>query len=100
MRGNQANAIFPFMIKTPEDLQLLIARRVTQIRERRGMTREELSGVSGVSPDDMEKFERSGEITLLSLIKIVTALDIRNELEHLYEDVPPMSIEEVIRGQG
>ena len=31
--------------------------------------------------------------------KIATALGLNNELEHLFEDVPPLSIEEIIRGQ-
>lgn len=92
--------IFSFMIKTPQDLQILIAERVTEIRKRRDISQQKLSQESGLSLEDVEKFEQSGEITLLSLIKIATALDIRDELEHLYENVPPLSIEEVIRGQN
>lgn len=55
--------------------------------------------MSGVSLGSVKRFEQSGEISLLSLIKIATALEIDNELEHLFEDVPPLSIEEIIRGQ-
>lgn len=47
----------------------------------------------------MKGFERSGEISFLSLIKIAAALELNGELEHLFEDVPPTSIEEIIRGQ-
>lgn len=71
---------FSFMIKTPEDLQLLIAERVMEIRRRRGMSLQELSRISGVDMENVEKFEQSGEITLRSLIKIATALDIRGDI--------------------
>lgn len=47
----------------------------------------------------VKRFERSGEISFLSLIKIATALELEEELEHLFVDVPPASIEEIIRGQ-
>ena len=55
--------------------------------------------MSGVSLGSVKRFERSGEISFLSLIKIAAALGINNELEHLFEDVPPLSIEEIIREQ-
>lgn len=52
-----------------------------------------------MSLGSVKRFERSGEISFLSLIKIAAALELNEELEHLFEDVPPMSIEEIIRGQ-
>lgn len=58
-----------------------------------------LSKTPGVSLGSVKRFERSGEISFLSLIKIATALELNEELEHLFEDVPPVSIEEIIRGQ-
>ena len=45
----------------------------------------------------VKRFEQSGEISLLSLIKIAIALDISDQLECLFEDIPPASIEEIIR---
>lgn len=43
-------------------------------------------------------FDRSGEISLISLTKIAYALDISNELEDLFSQIPPQSIEEIING--
>ncbi|MDE7444425.1 MAG: helix-turn-helix domain-containing protein [Lachnospiraceae bacterium] len=90
---------FSFLQKTPGELQTLIAERVRMIRRRRKISQKKLSELSGVSLGSVKRFEQSGEISFLSLIKIATALGLNNELEHLFEDVPPLSIEEIIRGQ-
>ncbi|MBD5462265.1 MAG: helix-turn-helix transcriptional regulator [Lachnospiraceae bacterium] len=90
---------FSFLQKTPGELQTLIAERVRMIRKRRKISQKKLSELSGVSLGSVKRFEQSGEISFLSLIKIATALGLNNELEHLFEDVPPLSIEEIIRGQ-
>lgn len=90
---------FSFLQKTPGELQTLIAERVRMIRRRRKISQKKLSELSGVSFGSVKRFEQSGEISFLSLIKIATALGLNNELEHLFEDVPPLSIEEIIRGQ-
>jgi len=47
----------------------------------------------------VKRFERSGEISFLSLIKITFALGLNEELERLFEEAPPLSIEEIIHGQ-
>lgn len=90
---------FSFLQKTPGELQTLIAERVRMIRRRRKISQKKLSELSGVSLGSVKRFEQSGEISFLSLIKIATALGLNNELEHLFEDAPPLSIEEIIRGQ-
>lgn len=58
-----------------------------------------MSELSGVSLGSVKRFEQSGEISFLSLIKIATALGLSKELQHLFEDVPLLSIEEIICGQ-
>lgn len=78
---------------------MLIAGRIRAIRRRRKISQRKLSELSGVSLGSLKRFEQSGEISFLSLIKIATVLDLGSELEHLFEDVPPLSIEEIIRGQ-
>lgn len=93
------NTTFSFLSKTPGEIQKLIAGRIRAIRRRRKISQEKLSRLSGVSLGSVKRFEQSGEISFLSLIKIATALKLNEELEHLFEDVPPASIEEIIRGQ-
>lgn len=93
------NTTFSFLSKTPGEIQKLIAERIRIIRRRRKISQKKLSELSGVSLGSVKRFEQSGEVSFLSLIKIATALGLNNELEHLFEDVPPLSIEEIIRGQ-
>ncbi len=93
------NTTFSFLSKTPGEIQKLIAERIRTIRRRRKISQKRMSELSGVSLGSVKRFEQSGEISFLSLIKIATVLDLNNELEHLFEDVPPLSIEEIIHGQ-
>lgn len=93
------NTNFPFLQKTPGEIQTLIAGRIRMIRRRRKISQKKLSELSGVSLGSLKRFEQSGEVSFLSLIKIAAALGLNKELEHLFEDVPPLSIEEIIRGQ-
>jgi len=87
---------FNFMQKTPSEINMLIARRIRTIRKRRKMSQIRLSEKSGVSLGSVKRFEQSGEISLISLTKIAIALEINQELEHLFEDVPPLSIKELL----
>ncbi len=93
------NTTFSFLKKTPVEIQMQIAGRIRAVRRKRKISQKKLSQLSGVSLGSLKRFEQKGEVSFLSLIKIATVLGLDNELEHLFEDVPPLSIEEVIRGQ-
>ena len=88
---------YNFLTKTPREIDQLIASRIRGIRKRRKISQKRLSEKSGVSLGSVKRFEQSGEISLLSLIKIAIALDISDQLECLFEDIPLASIEEIIR---
>lgn len=90
------NTSFTFLRKTPPEIERQIAERIRDIRKRRKISQQKLSELSGVSLGSLKRFEQSGEISLLSLIKIAIALDISEELERLFADAPPLSIEEII----
>ena len=92
------NTTFIFK-KTPKEINMVIADRIRTIRKRRRMSQVELSEKSGVSLGSVKRFERSGDISLISLTKIAKALDISNELENLFAEVKPQSIEEILNGQ-
>lgn len=69
------------------------------MRKRKKITQKQLTARSGVSLGSLKRFEQSGEISLQSLTKIAIALDVENELEDLFNNVPFASIEEVINEQ-
>ncbi len=86
--------------KTPGEINKLIAGRIVAIRKRRKLSQNKLSEKSGVSLGSVKRFEQSGEISLISLTKIAIALEIHQELEELFAEIPYLSIEEIINEQN
>ncbi len=76
-----------------------IAQKIVRLRKRKKITQKQLAARSGVSLGSLKRFEQSGEISLQSLTKIAIALDVENELEGLFDNVPFASIEEEINEQ-
>ena len=85
--------------KTWTEINNDIARKIVRLRKRKKITQKQLAIRSGVSLGSLKRFEQSGEISLQSLTKIAIALDVEEELENLFDNVPFASIEEVINEQ-
>ena len=85
--------------KTWTEINNDIAQKIVRLRKRKKITQEQLAARSGVSLGSLKRFEQNGEISLQSLTKIAIALDVENELEDLFNNVPFASIEEVINEQ-
>lgn len=85
--------------KTWTEINNNIAQKIVRLRKRKKITQKQLAARSGVSLGSLKRFEQSGEISLQSLTKIAIALDVENEFEDLFNNVPFASIEEVINEQ-
>ena len=85
--------------KTWNEIDNDIAQKIVRLRKRKKITQKQLAARSGVSLGSLKRFEQSGEISLQSLTKIAIALDVENELEGLFDNVPFASIEEIINEQ-
>lgn len=85
--------------KTWTEINNDIEQKIVRLRKRKKITQKQLAARSGVSLGSLKRFEQSGEISLQSLTKIAIALDVENELEDLFNNVPFASIEEVINEQ-
>ena len=85
--------------KTWTEINNDIAQKIVRLRKRKKITQKQLAARSGVSLGSLKRFEQSGEISLQSLTKIAIALDVENELEDLFNNVPFASLEEVINEQ-
>ena len=85
--------------KTWTEINNDIAQKIVRLRKRKKITQKQLAVRSGVSLGSLKRFEQSGEISLQSLTKIAIALDVENELEDLFNNVPFASFEEVINEQ-
>ena len=82
--------------ETPEETILDLANRVKRIRKRRKISQEELSIKSDVSFGSIKRFESTGQISLISLVKITYALDLVDEIKNLFTNVEYTSIDEVL----
>ena len=86
--------------KTPNEINRIIAKNITNLRKRKKISQKELSLKSGVSYGSIRRFENEGEISLISLTKIAIALDVNEELEELFSNVSYDSIQEIINDQS
>ena len=64
-----------FVWETPEEINMALAKRLSQIRRRRNLSQQALSEKSNVSFGSIKRFETTGQISLISLTKLCVALD-------------------------
>ncbi len=88
-----------YIWETPEEINLIVASNVKNIRKRKGISQQKLSELTGVSYGSIKRFEMTGNISLLSLTKIAIELDAVNDIKSLFTSVVYQSIEEVINEQ-
>lgn len=86
------------ILETPYEMAANAAGRFRKMRVSKKVTMKGLSASSGVPYSTIRRFESTGEISFLSLIKITSALGEDQEITGLFSDVLPQTIEEVIRG--
>ena len=85
--------------ETPVEIALEAAVRFKKFRKNRGMTIKEISGRSGVPYSTVRRFEASGEISFVSLIKLTSVLGEDEQIRNLFRDIPPRTMEEVLNGE-
>ena len=85
-----------YIFETPSDVAIKMAQKLKSIRKRRKITQKQLAARSNVSYATLRKFERTGQISLESFIKISMELGLLNELNNLFSNPTYNSIEEVI----
>lgn len=69
---------------TPDEILLGIARNEKSRRKEKKMTQERLAELSGVSLGSIRRFEQTGDISLVSLLKIAIVLDETDTLSSLF----------------
>ena len=66
--------------ETTEEKMFKVANKIKEVRKTRGISQEVLANMSGVSFGSIKRFERTGEISLYSLLKIMNTLKINFDL--------------------
>jgi transcriptional regulator with XRE-family HTH domain len=88
------------LFKTPNEINMGIVQRVKLRRKEKRITQKKLSELADVSLGSIKRFERTGEIALVSLIKIAFVLDCSEDFEELFAKKTYASIDEVIHGKN
>ncbi|MBQ6844445.1 MAG: helix-turn-helix transcriptional regulator [Agathobacter sp.] len=86
-------------LKSPHDVNMELAKRISVRRKEKNITQEVLSRRANVSYGSIKRFERTGEISLSSLIKIAFALGLEDDFDALFIKKGYASIQEVIDEQ-
>ena len=77
--------------------QLEIAKRFIAIRKSRKVSQQRLSVLSGVSYASIRRFEKTGDVSLSSLVKLAMALQLYDDLFKNHQEYK--TIEEIINDQ-
>ncbi len=81
---------------TPQDIQLGVMDRLRARRKEQGLSQTDLAHKADVSLGSLKRFESSGEISLVSLVKLATALGYEEDFDSLFSQKHYRSIEDVI----
>jgi len=90
-----------FLPKTPIEIMQELKTKFRERRKRLGYTQNELATRSGVSLGSLKRFERSGQISLESLLKLALVLECLGDFSAVCceEEERFGSIEEIINGE-
>ncbi len=88
-----------FIWETPAEITLDLAKRVKKIRKRRKITQKQLADRSNVSYASLKKFEQTGQISLISLVKIAMELGLADEIKSLFSQPVYLNIDEVLNDE-
>ena len=86
----------PYYLDTPTDTAKRLAGRMRAIRKRKRITQKVLASRSNVSYATLRRFEKTGQISLESFIKLSMELGVINEIHELFKEPVYNSIEEVL----
>lgn len=73
-------------LKTPKEVSLEIASRLKFKRLSQNLTQAGLALRAGMSIASLKRFEKTGEISFVSLLNVALVLDCLDECERLFEE--------------
>ena len=81
--------------KTPAQILQDIGLRAKSARLRDNFSRKTLADKAGVSEASLKRFETTGQVSLSSLVQLLTALDRLADLDELLAEKTPVSLREL-----
>lgn len=77
-------------LNSPGEIAIMIARQLQAKRLAFNLSQKSLADRAGVSYGALKKFERTGKISLESLLKLALVLDSLQEFELLFKNEPAL----------
>lgn len=74
-----------FILSLPSEIQAALAQRLRVHRLAQSLTQAELASKAGLSLGAVRKFERDGQSSLETFVRVVQTLGLTNELDTLFE---------------
>ena len=84
--------ILAFILDTPLEILEEIRQKAKQRRLEQNLTQEGLAVRSGVSLGSIKRFERTGKISLKSLLDIALVIDALSDFKTIFEAPEPISL--------
>lgn len=97
---DRRDSIMSILLKTPHEIAQLIAKQAQAKRLALNLSQNTLAERSGVSYGVLKKFERTGKISLESLLKLALVLNDLSAFQNLFSYHPPkntMSLDDLIK---
>ncbi len=88
-----------FTLHTPKEITALVGQRARERRLERGWSQSELAARACIALATLKVFERTGQVSLPRLVRVMTALGRLAELETLLTASTPASLEALERPQ-
>ena len=93
------NNILPVNTDTPQEISMRIAQKAKARRLEMNLTQEGLCVRAGINLSTYRRFERTGEISLKSLLQIAFAMNALRDFDALFAQRQYQSIDELLSGQ-
>lgn len=84
--------MIPINFQTPYEIMISLAKSAKKKRLNLNLSQNSLSERSGVSLGVLKKFERTGKISLESLLKLALVLESLGEFTKLFKETPPEAL--------
>jgi transcriptional regulator with XRE-family HTH domain len=89
--------MIPFSMLPPENISIELSKRAKNQRLRQNLTLAGLAQRSGVPLGTLKKFEQTGQIALVSFLRLAVALKDEAALENLLREQSPETLDEVLQ---
>ncbi|MEN9303176.1 MAG: hypothetical protein RL264_1605 [Bacteroidota bacterium] len=83
--------------KTPYDVRFELAQKVRVLRKQKKYSQEEMAQRSNVSLGSYKRFERTGQISIESFLRIAFVLERLNEFDSLFVPNNQKELEKLFR---